>query len=292
MSTLHLACGGSPSYARHTAAMIHSFLEHRGGLDLRVHYLHAPELPRRMRERLRRWVSVQGAELELVAIADRRIAGLVAASAAAHIRPAMWYRTFLPEVLPDVGRVLYVDADVLAVDDVGPLWSTDLGDDVVAAVTNVWEPWNAGYPAKLGLVKPYFNSGVMLMDLDRLRAEDAMSEVLAFARGQDELPWGDQDALNVVLGARRLELAPRWNCMNSVIAFPQAVEVFGAAAVEEARARPGIRHYEGPAFNKPWHLLAPAGERRAYRRHRRATPWPRYVPEGITPRNIRRRLTA
>ena len=70
---------------------------------------------------------------------------------------------------------------------------------------------------------------------------------------------------------------------------PWAADVLGAAAVEEARRRPGIRHFEGPGDNKPWHLLNRSPGRDAYFAHRRATPWPRTRPDGLTAANLARR---
>ena len=46
--------------------------------------------------------------------------------------------------------------------------------------------------------------------------------------------------------------------MNSVLNFAVGRDVFGAGAVDEARERPGLRHFEGPAANKPWHVLCDA----------------------------------
>jgi lipopolysaccharide biosynthesis glycosyltransferase len=122
-----------------------------------------------------------------------------------------------------------------------------------------------------------------------MRAEGSTAALHDYATThRSQLWWPDQDAFNVVLGADRVSLHPRWNCMNSVLAFPEAVEVFGAEATEEARRNPAIRHFEGPSVNKPWHLLSDPGSRELYRQHRRQTPWPRYVPAGITPRNVLR----
>ena len=60
-------------------------------------------------------------------------------------------------------------------------------------------------------------------------------------------------------------------------------------AVREARERPGIRHFEGPTVNKPWHYLCDWAMREVYLRHRRETPWPRVRLEGAGPRNRLRR---
>jgi lipopolysaccharide biosynthesis glycosyltransferase len=285
---LHLACGGDVAYLPHTAAMVCSVLEHAGELDVHVHYLHAPELPQRDSRGFAEMVKRRGAAATLVPVTPDRIAGLPGIN---HLTPAMWYRVFLPELLGDVGRVLYMDADALAVDSLAPLWNTDLGGAAIAAVTNVFEPWNTAYAESLGLRKPYFNSGVMVVDLERMRTGDATRRILDYAfQNLDRLPWGDQDPLNVVLGEERLELHPRWNCMNSVMVFEEAAGVFGAEAVAEARSRPGIRHFEGPSINKPWHLLCEWPGREDYFRFRAQTPWPHVRRDGVTPRNVLRRV--
>jgi lipopolysaccharide biosynthesis glycosyltransferase len=265
---LHVACAAEGAYVPRSLAMLRSVLSHRGKLDVRVHYLHSPRLTDAARTRLMAVVERGGGSLDLLEIPDGDVADFPSDH---RFTAAMWYRLFLPELLPHVERVLYLDADTLAVDALRPLWRTDLEGHWVAAVTNVFEPWSVGRPAELGLAAPesYFNSGVLLLNLAEMR-RDGRGEALrtcARERGQNLL-WPDQDALNIVLGERRLSLHPRWNCMNSVLSFPWSAEVLGADAVEEARARPGIRHFEGPGRNKPWHPLSRAPGRWRWLWHR------------------------
>ena len=204
-----------------------------------------------------------------------------------------WYNVFLPELLPELDRVLYLDGDVIALDSLGPLWETDLSGHYLGAVTNVLQRNHFHRLDDLGLAGPevYFNAGVMLLNLGELRRERAMEGVIDWARANPEkIKWPPQDALNVVLGSRRLRLHPRWNCMNSVVSFPWSADLFGAEAVEEARRNPAIRHFEGPGPNKPWHYLSDKESRELYMRHRSRTPWPRCKLEGRTPRNVWKRL--
>ena len=93
--------------------------------------------------------------------------------------------------------------------------------------------------------------------------------------GHNELLYPDQDALNAVMAARRLDLHPRRNCMNSILTFDWADEVLDAQQVAEARRNPGIRHFEGPGLNKPWHRDCTFPHRDLYFRHRLRTPWPK-----------------
>lgn len=290
---IHISCAVEGTYVPHSAAMVHSALATSGGETV-VHYLHGPELPRRQLDRIARMIAGQGGAVSFVCVEDSRTAGLPTGD---FTLKATWYRLFLTELLPDVSRVIHLDIDTVVLDSLRPLWETELAGNYVGAVTNLLEREYAHRPQELGLAgaQAYFNAGVTLLDLDLMRAEgrgDALRE-LAAARG-DELLWRDQDALNVVLGERRLALHPRWNVTNAMLLFPWAEEVFGSRALSEASRDPAVRHFEGPDLNKPWHYLCDRPMRRAYFHHRRQTPWPRTWPVGVTPANVvrkqRRRL--
>ncbi len=287
---LHVACAADEHYVAHSAAMLHSVLAHRGDAGVQVHYLHGPALSGESARRVGEMVEREGGSVSFVAIPDEDVAGL---PVGALFTRAIWYRILLPELLPLVDRVLYLDADTVVVDSLAPLFDTALGDSCLAAVTNVFMRHQAYRPTALGLSPehPYFNSGVLLMNLERLRRDGCTEALRAHGRAHgDELEWPDQDTLNVLLGARRLALHPRWNAMNSILRFPWSVEVLGAAAVAEARRAPAIRHFEGPSANKPWHAACAAEDRALYAEHRRRTPWPDYVLEEERPASRRTRL--
>jgi lipopolysaccharide biosynthesis glycosyltransferase len=286
--TLEVACAAERRYAPHSAAMLHSVLEH-SPLPVRVHYLHGPSFPAASARRLAWMVRRHGGEISFVEVPDERIAGLPVDEL---FTSAMWYRILLPELAPDADRVLYLDVDTIAVDDLGPLWETELGDAYLGAVTNVFfKPEHRDRVAALGLdPERYFNSGVLLCDLARMRADGCTERLLTTVRDERrELEWPDQDALNLVYEGRRADLHPRWNCMNSVMRFEWTEEVFGPELTREARSRPGIRHFEGPEVEKPWHLMCERAGRELYFRHRRRTPWPIARREGVTLRNVARR---
>lgn len=283
---LHVACAADARYVAHSAAMLHSVLTHRGAHEVQIHYLHPAPLDTNAADRLRALAEPHGGRISFWGIAEEQVAGLPEMT---EVTRTMWFRIYLPELLPDVDRVLYLDVDTIALDSIVPLWEVDLADSYVAAVTNVCEPWDPGRPQALGLPdsQPYFNSGVLLMNLEAMRRDACTQAIREYAMTHGHsLVWPDQDTLNVVLGPRHVPLHPRWNCMNSVLHSSAAVDVFGQQLVSEARRSPAIRHFEGPSINKPWHLLCEWGWRASYHEHRRQTPWPDYRLEGVTPRNM------
>jgi lipopolysaccharide biosynthesis glycosyltransferase len=285
---VHVACVIEGSYLAHCATMLHSVLSHAPAGGVHVHVIPAPDVAVRPVQRMRSWLEATGAGVTVHAVDDERCAGLPTVG---FTGKATWYRIFLPELVPDAERLLFLDADLVVRDDLTPLWSTDLDGAYVGAVTNVCEPEYRERPAQLGLGRgdEYFNAGVLLMDLDAMRRDDCPARLYEYGvEHADELVWRDQDALNVVLAGRRKPLHPRWNVMNIMWIADWGDEVFGSDRAEEARRSPAIRHFEGPADNKPWHWACTRPHRELYFEHRRATPWPRARLEGARAPRLRR----
>jgi lipopolysaccharide biosynthesis glycosyltransferase len=287
-SLMHIACTADESYVPHCATMLASLLDRHDAGGICVHYLHPEDFSPPIRERLEEFVRAHGAEIRFHAFADSSVADLPSWTS---MRPVMWYRVMLPERLPELDRILYIDADTIVLDDLRPLWTMDLNDAYLAAVTNVSPPMFADHPLELGLPdrKSYFNSGVMLLNLARMRAEDSTRSLIEYSRHQ-QMRWWDQDGLNIFFHRERLSLHPRWNCTNGVFMIPDARAVFGLQSVDEAQRNPAIVHFEGPAPIKPWHFLSKHPYKAQYLEYRATTPWPLPELEGRTLHNRLLRL--
>jgi lipopolysaccharide biosynthesis glycosyltransferase len=278
VTRLDVACAAEGSeYVAHSAAMLHSLLATHRDHDVHVHYMHGPDVTAELEAPLAEMVEREGGRIGFLRIADSEVEGLPTKD---FTRKATWYRIFLPELLPDVDRVLYLDADLIVLDSLVPLFELDMTGYWVAAATNVFQENHRWRPSELGLAGPhvYFNAGVLVMNLAEMRRDERTRALLEFGRENAErLEWRDQDTLNVVLGPRRLALDPRWNCMNSMFAFGRSARRWSRYTRFElwrARRRAAIRHFEGPEANKPWHPGGDPELRALYLRHRRATPWP------------------
>ena len=147
---------------------------------------------------------------------------------------AAFVRLALPELLPNCGRVLYLDADTLCVTDIAALFDTELsGAPIAAAVdppmANILAFEKRGGMATapgsfteylhrdLGLGRAstdYFNSGVLVLDLERLRNEGmtARARELLTRRGH-VIRLDDQCVLNALYAMRYHKLPSRWNAM-------------------------------------------------------------------------------
>ena len=136
------------------------------------------------------------------------------------------FRVMLPELLPDVDKIIYLDADILVNRDIKELWDTDIQDYCLAAVPD--------YSTVNGLETPYpvakqevpashyFNTGVLCMNLDRIRAKGSMHEkVLNYLEENPDARLLDQDALNAVYGGETFLVDGSWNTFTHLIQYTQ-----------------------------------------------------------------------
>lgn len=92
-----------------------------------------------------------------------------------------------PSLLP-VNKVIHLDVDTIVCDSLEPLWKTDLKGKWFAAV-----PEYKGTYRPFGW--PYYNAGVMLLNLAQLRKDNAEEEMVHYLNTVRQ-PWADQDAWN------------------------------------------------------------------------------------------------
>lgn len=127
------------------------------------------------------------------------------------------FRVMLPELLPQLDRIIYLDADLYVNGDISELWETNISDYYLAAIPDLGvRPWftNLPYPITHNLVtlEKYFNAGVLYLNLHQIRNKGNMKEeVLDYLIKNPESLLFDQDALNVIYGQKVLYLDNTWN---------------------------------------------------------------------------------
>lgn len=165
---------------------------------------------------------------------------------------ATYARLVLDELL-SVDRLLYLDADTLVTRPLRPLAALDLEGHPLAAVREMYTPvvsaengvreWEA-----LGLRAdtPYFNAGVLLIDLPRWEHLRISATALEYLERSDvPINLFDQEALNVALAGNWLELPVAWN-VSRYWYKPHRRVPPNDAILEEAR----VLHFLSE--DKPW----------------------------------------
>jgi lipopolysaccharide biosynthesis glycosyltransferase len=176
----------------------------------------------------------------------------------AHFPREAAYSLLLPDLLPaTLDRILFLDADLLVLDDLAQVWEISIGDSVLAAVPDAAIPlcrsprgvknrdeWGISEDAD------YFNCGVMLIHLSRWRERNVTARACDYLQKVGlQVDFLHQEALNAVLWDDWFPLESRWNLLGGLAGRPY--ESSGSGTWR----KPGIVHFAGRF--KPWR--APIG---------------------------------
>lgn len=175
-----------------------------------------------------------------------------------HISKAAYFRLDIANILPSgIDKVIYMDVDLLVLQDIAELWKCDLQGKPLAAVPDY------GIMASKRLMKQkhqvlwlpmnslYFNSGVVLMDLKQWREHNYAEQVIRLA-AEGNLPHHDQDALNKVFIDKWMPLPLKWNVIPPIFNLFSKILLRNDLRKNAVSARKdkGILHYAGRY--KPW----------------------------------------
>ncbi|MCK1607123.1 glycosyltransferase family 8 protein [Bradyrhizobium sp. 166] len=189
-------------------------------------------------------------------------------STLSYISKATYARLLIPRIFPDsVSKVLYLDSDVLVLDDLRALLATDLEGNVVGAVLDGLDSELKTQTLRLPVprVQDYFNGGVLLIDLRQWRRAKISEAALEYLKRCPGSPFSDQDALNVACDGLWKRLDSRWNHL----AYNEKLDVSELAGEH----KPSIVHFT--TWRKPWRAEASNANAALYDSFRSRTRFPR-----------------
>lgn len=155
---------------------------------------------------------------------------------------SIFYRMFIASLFPELDKAIYIDCDVVLISDIAKLFDQNIGDNILGACTDqvvsVHEAFKIYVETALGVKQSrYFNSGVLLMNLNELRKEKIEEKFLYLLKKYNlESVAPDQDYLNVLCKDRVCYLEPGFDRMPTAdVAVDYPLYLI---------------HYN--MFNKPW----------------------------------------
>lgn len=193
-------------------------------------------------------------------------------------------RLFIASLLPEtIEKVIYVDSDTVFVDSIKDLWEMDISKYPIGMVDGAQ---NSTFRTQLGLSPDglYYNSGLLLVNLEMWRKMNAEKLFLDFIRSQGGyVPFPDEGVLNAVFDGKVLDLPLRYNAYTLIYAFPykESCYVRGvsgyytAQEVKEARKHPVMVHFTNNFYMplRPWVKGCTHPFVQKYLEYRKMTPW-------------------
>ncbi|MFM0599721.1 glycosyltransferase [Streptococcus suis] len=234
---MHIAFSATDSYADYLGTTIYSIIQHHPNQELHFYVL-TKWMSDHSRFKLNRLTS-QLVTISFIEIDSTSFDHLPLKEG---ISLEAYFRILLPSQLAELDRVLYLDCDILVNGSLKEVWGCDLSHHYLAGVNELdMLHGNSEYREKIGFDAQdiYINSGVLLLNLDRMR-RDHIEEYL-FSRAEeikDYIEYQDQDIINIGLKGQILNLDAKYN----MTAYQRKVKHI---SLEEAV----IIHFN---WHKPW----------------------------------------
>lgn len=153
-----------------------------------------------------------------------------------------YVRLILPRILQDCEYVLYIDVDILWLDDVNELWNLRNKVELFGCVrepsagtVKMERKWFVANGLPFDEMR-YFCAGISLYNLDEIRRRDAFAAVLEFGRTHKGYNCADQSMMYGALGREVTLLPDKW-------------QTFPRNGVKAKHGEPVVLHYAGEA---PW----------------------------------------
>lgn len=206
MDTIQLLVSLDQNYLPQLEVLLTSIQWNNPGEHFALYLLHSG-IPASALEPVARHCEQSGTEFHPIQVEDALFEG---APIMKQYPKEMYYRLLAGRLLPpQLDKVLYLDPDILVINPLRPLWEKDLGGQLFAAAAHIGRAELASNVnrLRLGTKAPYFNSGVLLINLEACR--EAITEEQLFRYVEEhkkEMVLPDQDVLNALYGDRILPL--------------------------------------------------------------------------------------
>lgn len=250
--SINILCSCDERYAAYCGIMLTSALEACRGSHLDI-YILVSGLSQQSIDRFHKLEDLYDCSVSLIEPSAAAFEGAIVREGD-HVTTAAYYRVACADLLPkEVTRVIYLDCDIIVNTDLRELWDTPLEGAPCGVVI---DSFYVEGRKRLGISTDYFNSGMMLIDVDafrRLGVSEACFNLLK--SDPDRIKFHDQDLLNIVVGEMALRLPLRWNMLTAFLRVDHA-EQYISPEMDEEIAREAkhpdrlVVHYE--YLPKPW----------------------------------------
>ena len=165
-----------------------------------------------------------------------------------------YFRLKLPALLPEVDKIIYLDSDTIVCGDIEELWLKEIGENLILGVEVPTYLHKARFE-ELGMKpgSPYFNAGVLMMNLAKMRNSGLYGKVTALMEEKREvLKQQDQDILNILAEGQWQPLPLKYNAYWCVLDRPGKNKFiyYEKEDLKEAKENPFIIHFNG--FLRTW----------------------------------------
>ncbi|TYZ24846.1 glycosyltransferase family 8 protein [Selenomonas ruminis] len=166
------------------------------------------------------------------------------------------------EMFPNLNKILYLDPDVLVLDDLYELYSTCIDDYLIAGVVENLPAYHR-IASKMNWKDSYVNGGMLLMNLKKWRDEKINEKIMKRLLDTKKILNYDQGIINEVCNGSIYVLPPKFNVLAELFAIRSVEKIkkrydfykyYTQHQVDEAVYNPVIVHFTKFLYGKPMNL--------------------------------------
>jgi lipopolysaccharide biosynthesis glycosyltransferase len=196
-----------------------------------------------------------------------------------HASLANYYRVLAFSLLPkNIKKILYLDVDLLVLESINDLYSSNIDNYLLGVVKEPTEMLKNKELLDIPVQYSYFNSGVMLVNIEKWKQIDATLKIINFIQNNaDKIQFWDQDALNALFYDDCILIHKKWNIQSGHFNTSKNIKK------EDIK----ILHFTGKS--KPWEYMNKHPLKQLYYKYLKKTPWKHYKPKDKTLGNMLRK---
>ncbi len=283
---MNIACSLDDNYLQHTGIMLISLFTNNSGNRLSIYILYS-QLKSENKSVLIDLVKKYKSTIKFIKIPNRLRVNSYKVTH--HVSVSTYFRIFIPELIPGLDKVLYLDSDLIVEDDLLQLYNNQVDEFALAAIPeaaiNKTELQNR---LMINESSKYFNGGVLLLNCNYWRKNNITNKLIKFiTQNEDKIVMWDQDAMNALLSSKCLLLPPKYNLQTSSFAYPDKRLQYSKREINEAKFNPVIIHFS--SSSKPWQFANNHPLKKRYWHYLGLSPWNKYTYQDITLMNLIKR---
>lgn len=128
-----------------------------------------------------------------------------------HVPTSALLKFDIPNLIYE-NKILYIDGDIIVQKDLSKLYNINIQKYSLASVRDMGGELKQKFNSKVGTNK-YFNSGVLLLNLDYLRKNNISEKLILAKKNNPQWKCMDQDAFNYVLNSSTKWIDVKYNSM-------------------------------------------------------------------------------
>lgn len=276
---LHVAIASDENYARFVASLIVSIMNNNKEFDRITFHLLVNGISDESMRKIKSVLNSVSIELKIYDMSD--LDGRLGIKIPQTIALTSYARLFMSRIIDEgVSRILYLDTDIVVLDNLNDMWCVDLTNNPVGGCLDVFEGTESKTSIGLPPDYPYINAGVLLINLDYWRENKLQDKFLQFLIDHNgNVHHHDQGIINGVCNYSIKLLPPQYNMHSTVFSHPFSLikkitnPYYSRSEYEEAIKRPVIIHFTEGFYNRPWKKNCKHPYRDAFEKYNQMTPW-------------------